>query len=60
MVTVREGAKEVRESNSRVLHRMEAGLIAAYDWISGPPMSDLQRDQQKVYESEGIRRYYGL
>ena len=57
MVTVRDTAKEVRESSSRVLHRMETGLMAAYDWISGPPMSELQRNQLKLYETENIRRY---
>ncbi len=45
-----------------VLHHMEQGVVAAYDWLSGPPMSEQQRAQHKLYETDSIRRLngYGL
>ena len=55
MVTVRIGVREAKESSSKVLHQMETGLIAAYDWLSGPGMTELDRRQQKLAESEPVR-----
>ena len=45
-----------------VIHHMEDGVIAAYDWLSGPPMSEQDRAQQRLAETEPIRRTsgYGL
>ncbi|PKB71557.1 MAG: hypothetical protein BZY87_04710 [SAR202 cluster bacterium Io17-Chloro-G6] len=45
-----------------VLHQMEDGVVAAYDWLSGPPMSEQERVQQRLAETEHIRRAsgYGL
>ena len=57
MVTVNQGIKEVRESGSRFIHRMEAGLLTAYDWVSGPAMTELERRQLRLAETEAIRRY---
>ena len=39
-----------------VLHHMEHGIVAAYDWMSGPPMTERQRVEQRLHESESIRR----
>ena len=39
-----------------VLHHMEDGVVAAYDWLSGPPMSEKQRTEHKLLESDPIRR----
>ncbi len=44
---------------SEVLHHMEDGVVAAYDWLSGPPMSEKERVQQKLAETEAIRRAGG-
>lgn len=45
-----------------VLHHMEHGIVAAYDWLSGPPMSEKERTQHKLDETEPIRnaRTYGI
>ena len=56
MVSVRIGVREAKESSSKALHRVEAGLVASYDWLSGPPMSEFDRRQQKLAESEPIRQ----
>ncbi|NQW21840.1 MAG: hypothetical protein HQ475_00180 [SAR202 cluster bacterium] len=39
-----------------VLHHMEEGVVAAYDWLSGPAMSEKERTEHKLMESEPIRR----
>lgn len=39
-----------------VLHHMEHGVVAAYDWLSGPPLSEKERAEHKLIESEPIRR----
>ena len=39
-----------------MLHHMEEGVVAAYDWLSGPPMSEKERTQHKLIETESIRR----
>ena len=44
---------------SEVLHHMEEGVVAAYDWLSGPPMSEKERTQHRLYETDGIRRAGG-
>ena len=45
-----------------VLHHMEEGVVAAYDWLSGPAMSEQERTQHKLFETESLRRAggYGL
>lgn len=55
MVSVRIGVREASESSSKALHQVEAGLVTAYSWLSGPPMSDLDRRQQKLAESAPVR-----
>lgn len=57
MVTMNQGIKEVRESGSRFIHLMESGLLTAYGWVSGPPMTELERRQLRLAETEAIRRY---
>ena len=57
MVTMHQGIKEVRESGSRFIHRMEAGVMTVYDWMSGPPMTEQERTQLRIAEAEAIRRY---
>ena len=57
MVTMNEGIKEVRESGSRFIHKLEIGLVAAYDWMSGPPMTDQERAKLRMAESEPVRRF---
>ena len=39
-----------------VLHHMEYGIVAAYDWLSGPPMSEKQRTEQRLAETAPLRR----
>lgn len=39
-----------------VLHHMEHGIVAAYDWLSGPPMSEKERNEHKLAESDSVRR----
>ena len=57
MVTVGEGVREVKDSGSKMLQRVEMGALAVYDWLSGPPMTDQQRIQHRLAELETARRY---
>ena len=41
---------------SQVLHHVEDGVVAAYDWLSGPTMTEKQRTEHKLAETESIRR----
>ncbi len=45
---------------SEVLHHMEEGVVAAYDWLSGPPMSERQRTEHKLAETATLRRTIGF
>ena len=38
-----------------VLHHMEHGIVAAYDWLSGPPLSEKRRNDHKLAETAGQR-----
>ena len=40
-----------------VLHHMEESVVAAYDWLSGPAMSDQERVQRQLYESQYDRKF---
>ena len=57
MVTMNQGIKEVRETSSRFIHRMETGLTAVYGWVSGPPMTEQERIQHRLIETEPLRRF---
>ena len=57
MVTMNQGIKEVRETSSRFIHRLESGVMAVYDWVSGPPMTDNDRLQILLAETETYRRF---
>ncbi len=57
MVTMNQGIKEVRESGSRFIHRMEVGVMAVYGWVSGPGMTEQERTQLRLAETDSIRRY---
>lgn len=57
MVTMNQGVKEVRDAGSRFIHKMEVGALAAYSWVSGPGMTEQDRLQHKLAESENIRRF---
>jgi len=39
-----------------VLHHMEGSFVAAYDWLSGPAMSEKERMEHQLAESEPVRR----
>jgi len=39
-----------------MLHHMEDGVVAAYDWLSGRAMTERQRVEHKLAETEPIRR----
>ena len=39
-----------------VLHQMEGSFVAAYDWLSGPAMSEKERIERKLAENEPVRR----
>ena len=57
MVTMNRGMREFRDVGSRFVHRMEAGVLAAYYWVSGPAMTEQDRMQQRLAETDPIRRY---
>jgi len=38
---------------------MEEGIVAAYDWLPGPAMSEKERAEHKLRETENIRRTNG-
>ena len=39
-----------------MLHHMEDGVVAAYDWLTGPAMTEKERAEHKLAETEPIRR----
>ena len=39
-----------------VLHHMGDGVVAAYDWLTGPAITEKQRVEHKLSETEPIRR----
>ena len=39
-----------------VIHHMEDGVVAAYDWLTGSAMTEKQRVEHKLAETESIRR----
>ena len=41
---------------SEMLHHMEDGVSTAYGWLAGPPMTQKQRIEQQLAETEAIRR----
>ena len=57
MVTMNQGVREVRDVGSRFIHKMEAGAAAVYNWVSGPAMTEQERAQHRLMETEAIRRY---
>lgn len=57
MATMNQNLRDVRQSGSRFIHRMETGLLAVYDWFSGPAMTEQERRQQRLAETEPIRRH---
>ena len=57
MVTMNQGIKEVRDVGSRFIHRMETGMLAAFDWVTGPAMSEQDRLHRLINETEPYRRY---
>ena len=52
-----QGIKEARETGSRFIHKLETGVVAVYDWVSGPAMTEQERTQHRMAESEPIRRF---
>ena len=56
MVTMQEGIREARETGSRFVHRMEAGALYFYSWISGPPMTEQERTKLRLHEAEAYLR----
>ena len=56
MVTMNQGVKEVRDVGSRFFHKVESGVAAVYDWMSGPAMTEQERMQHRLQETEAIRR----
>ncbi len=57
MVTMNQGIREVRESSSRFIHKLEHGALAVYDWVSGPAMSEQERMHLRLAETDAIRRF---
>ena len=43
-----------------VLHHMEHGIVAAYDWLCGPAMSEKERNQHKMQEDVAMRYTIGF
>ena len=39
--------------------KVAQSLLAAYDWISGPAMTDRDRNQREVFETSSIRSFRG-
>ena len=52
-----QGIKEMRETGSRFIHKLEHGVLTAYEWVSGPAMTDQERSQLRLAEAEPVRRY---
>ena len=57
MVTMHEGIKEVRDTGSRFIQRMETGVLTVYGWMSGPAMTQQERTHLRLYEAEAYQRY---
>ncbi len=57
MVTMNQGVKEVRDVGSRFFHRVEVSVVAAYNWVSGPGMTEQDRTHHKVVEAEALQRF---
>ncbi len=57
MVTMNQGVQEVKDAGSRFIHSMEAGLAAAYNWVSGPAMTEQDRVRHQLIETEPLRRF---
>ncbi len=57
MVTMNQGVREVRETGSRFIRRMEASALAVYDWVSRPAMTEQERMQHQLAETEPLRRF---
>ena len=57
MVTMNQGIKEMRDTSSRFIHNFESGVLAVYGWMSGPAMTDQERVQIQMAESEVYRRF---
>ena len=57
MVTVGQGVREVKQSSSKMLQRLEMGAVSVYDWLTGPAMTDQQLDQHLLVELETARKY---
>ena len=57
MVTMNQGIKEVRETGSRFVHRLETGVMSVFNWMSGPAMTEQDRIQLRMAETESYRRY---
>ena len=56
MVTMNQGVKEVRDVGSRFFHKVESGVATVYGWVSGPAMTEQERTQLRLQETEAIRR----
>ena len=56
MVTMNQSVKEVRDAGSRFIHKMEVGVATIYNWMSGPAMTEQERTQLRLLETEAIRR----
>jgi len=41
---------------NEMLHHMEGSFVAAYELLSGPAMSQKERAERKLAESEAVRR----
>ena len=50
-------AEPVSTDNGSLLIKMVHGLEAAYDWISGPPMSKRDRLQRDIAEAHSDVRF---
>lgn len=44
------------DHHESALSRIAKGLVAAYDWVSGPAMSEQQRIHHELAVTEGERR----
>ena len=43
-----------------VIHNMEHGVVAAYDWLAGPASTEKDRVQHKLDETQATRRTDGF
>ena len=51
------GEKHQEQHHSGLVTRIVHDVAVAYDWLSGPAMSERERVQRQLYESQYDRKF---